>query len=165
MPKKQNNKQNNDNLNPENFPEEIKEALNVIVGNRPKSFDEEFIPNPNAHPKFSGAAFGGESSQKEFIKKKDPIEKGVKLTNNEIFLLDLTKDSDLLKYKEILNSVFDPESGVQLAEPIKEPHYLLDPNSPQGFKALLIIKTTKPVEYVKKSGTGYTVIKTKNDKT
>jgi hypothetical protein len=166
MPRKQNNKQQEiDPLVPENFPEDIKDALNVIVGNRPKSFDEEFKPNPEAHPSFAGAAFGGTSSQKEFIKKKDPIEKGVKLTNNQIFLLDITKEKDLKKYEEILDLVFDPESGVQLAEPIKEPHYLLDPNSTDGYKALLIIKITKPVEYIKKTGTGYTVVEKKSDKT
>ena len=63
----------------ENLPEDIKEALNVIVGNRPKSFDEEFSPKPGKEKEFDGAAFGGTSSQEEFIKKKDPQKKKIKL--------------------------------------------------------------------------------------
>lgn len=164
MSKTTNNKKTQDpvdEIDEKDFPEEIREALTVIVGNRPKSFDEEFTPNPQAAPNFKGAAFAGKSSQEEFVKKKDPIEKFVKFTNNQIFLLDITQKSDLEKYEQILDSVFDPESGVQLVEPIKEPHYLLDQSAPQGFRALITIKTTKPVECYKKSGTGYTVVKKK----
>lgn len=148
-------------INEQDFPEDIREALTVIVGNRPKSFDEEFCANTQAAPKFNGAAFAGKSSQEEFVKKKDPIEKYIKFENNQIFLLDITHSEDLEKYQQILDSVFDPESGIQLVEPIKEPHYLIDPSAPKGFRALITIKTTKPVECYKKNGTGYTVVKKK----
>ena len=146
----------------ENLPEDIKEALNVIVGNRPKSFDEEFSPKPNQEKEFDGAAFGGTSSQEEFIKKKDPQKKKIKLTKNKIHLLDLAVHKDIIRYEEVMDQVFDPENDVQLVEPVKEPQYIIDPNSPTGVRALLIIKTTVPIEYIKKEGTGYTVVNKQN---
>lgn len=146
----------------ENLPEDIKEALNVIVGNRPKSFDQEFSPSSDKEKEFSGAAFGGTSSQEEFIKKKDPQKKKIKLTKNKIHLLDISIQSDIIKYEEIMDQIFDPENDIQLVEPVKEPQYIIDPNAPSGVRALLIIKTTVPVEYIKKEGTGYTVVKKQN---
>lgn len=148
----------------ENLPEDIKDALNVIVGNRPKSFDEEFSPKSKQEKEFDGAAFGGASSQEEFIKKKDPQKKKIKLTNNKIHLLDLAIHKDIIRYEEVMDQVFDPENDVQLVEPVKEPQYIIDPNAPTGVRALLIIKTTVPVEYIKKEGTGYTVINKQNKK-
>ena len=146
----------------ENLPEDIKEALNVIVGNRPKSFDEEFSPKPNQEKEFDGAAFGGTSSQEEFIKKKDPQKKKIKLTKNKIHLLDLAVHKDIIRYEEVMDQVFDQENDVLLVEPVKEPQYIIDPNSPTGVRALLIIKTTVPIEYIKKEGTGYTVVNKQN---
>jgi len=137
----------------ENLPEDIKEALNVIVGNRPKSFDEEFSPKPGKEKEFDGAAFGGTSSQEEFIKKKD-------LMN----IIWVPQKRDIIRYEEVMDQVFDPENDVQLVEPVKEPQYIIDPNSPTGVRALLIIKTTVPIEYIKKEGTGYTVVNKQNKK-
>jgi hypothetical protein len=148
----------------EGLPEDIKEALNVIVGNRPKSFEEEFSPKPKQEKEFNGAAFGGSSSQEEFIKKKDPQKKKIKLTKNKIHLLDISVQKDIIKYEEIMDQIFDPENDTQLVEPVKEPQYIIDPNAPSGVRALLIIKTTVPVEYIKKEGTGYTVLNKQNKK-
>ena len=64
----------------------------------------------------------------------------------------------------VMDQVFDPENDVQLVEPVKEPQYIIDPNSPTGVRALLIIKTTVPIEYIKKEGTGYTVVNKQNKK-
>jgi hypothetical protein len=147
------------------LPEDIKEALNVIVGNRPKSFDQEFSPAQKQEKEFNGAAFGGASSQEEFIKKKDPQKKKIKLTKNKIHLLDISTQADTIKYEEIMDQIFDPENDIQLVEPIKDPQYIIDSNSPTGVRALLVIKTTIPVEYIKKEGTGYTVMEKQNKNT
>lgn len=148
----------NDNQIPENIeelPEDIQQALNVIVGNRPDSFKQEFsVPVPE----FDGAAFGGKSAQKEFIKKKDPVDKKVKFTNNQVFVLDLTDRKNKEQYEKILDQVFDPENGLILAEPLKDPVIMIDPNAPSGYRAIVTIKTSKPEEYLKAKGAGFTVV-------
>lgn len=139
----------------ENLPEDIKQALNVIVGNRPDSFKEEFsVPVPE----FTGAAFAGKSSQKEFIKKKDPVEKKIKFTNNQVFVFDLTERKNKEQYEKILDEVFDPENGLILAEPIKDPVILIDPNASAGYRAIVTLKISKPEEYLKSKGAGFTVV-------
>jgi hypothetical protein len=137
------------------LPKDIQDALNVIVGNRPESFKEEFsLPQPE----FNGAAFGGKSAQQEFIKKKDPVEKKLKFTNNQVFVFDLTDRKNKEQYEKILDQVFDPENGLILAEPIKDPIILIDPNASTGYRAIVTIKTSKPEEYLVPKGTGFKVV-------
>lgn len=148
-------------ISPEDLPDDIKDALNVIVGNRPRSFQDEFFGTRKEVPQMDGSAFGGSSAQQEFIKKKDPIEKKIRLTENEVYVLDLTNPADRKTYTSILNLVFDPESGVELAEPLKDPTVMVDPDSKVGYRAVLTIKTCRPEEYVKKKGGSYSVVGSK----
>ena len=137
---------------------DIIEALNFVMGNRPSSFIEEFkLPDPK-EVIGEGAAMGGTSAQAEFIKKKDPVEVKTKLTKNKIYIFDLTNEPDKEKYEDILNRVFDPESGIKLAEPLKDPTVHIDEKAPLGYRAIVMVKTTKPVEYVVPKGTGYKVV-------
>lgn len=152
-----------DAINPEDFPDDIKQALNVLVGNRPDSFVREFGPKgpeqatPSAN--MAGAGFGGSSAQDEFIKKKDPVERKVKLTKNKVYIFDLTNSEDRDKYEDIVDKVFDPANGINLAEPLKDPNIMVDENAPFGYRAIVVIRTTKPVEYLVPKGTGYRVVK------
>lgn len=144
-------------LNPEEFPDDIKQALNVIVGNRPQSFVQEFDQRFEK-PEMNGTAFGGTSAQQEFIKKKDPVEKLTRFVCNEIYVLDLTNPTDRKTYSQILDKVFDPESGVVLAEQLKDPTIMVDNHSKAGYRAILTIKTSRPEEYIKKIGKSYAVV-------
>lgn len=144
-------------LNPEEFPDDIKQALNVIVGNRPQSFIEEFDRRLEK-PEMNGSAFGGTSAQQEFIKKKDPVEKVVRFAENEVYVLDLTSPADKKTYSKVLDTVFDPESGVVLAEPLKDPTIIVDPHYKMGYRAIVTIKTARPEEYLKKKGASYSVV-------
>ena len=163
MPEETTPKNATPQINPEDFPDDIKEALNVIVGNRPKSFQEEFSEGVKIEPKMTGSAFGGVSAQQEFIKKKDPIEKRIRFKSNEIYVLDLTNPIDKKTYSRILDTVFDPESGVVLAEPLKDPTILVDPDCKAGYRAIITIKTACPEEYIKKLGSSYSVTDTKKN--
>jgi hypothetical protein len=142
-------------LSEEEVPEDIKEALNVILGNKPKSFSEDFIEPVKAPPPFKGAGFAGGSAQEEFVKKRDAVEKRVRFTENRIYILDLTSESDRQSYSEILDVVFNPESGIVLVEPLKDPEIMVDTNSPSGYRAIITIKTAKPNEYLKKMSSSY----------
>lgn len=145
-------------INPEEFPDDIKDALNVIVGNRPQSFVQEFDKRFDSQPAMNGTAFGGTSAQEEFIKKKDPVEKLVRFTSNEVHVLDLTNANDRKAYSAILDTVFDPESGVVLAEQLKDPTILVDSHSKVGYRAIVTIKTARPEEYLRKVGKSYSVV-------
>jgi hypothetical protein len=148
-----------------NMPEELAESLRLITGERPTSFQKEFVPNTAIYPKFTGAAFEGESAQQEFLKKKDPVEKRVRYKDNEIHILDLTDAKQRLEYTALVDTIGDPESGVILAEDLKDPQILLDTNAPLGYRAIVVIKTTKPEIYLKKKGPGYEVQEKKRRQT
>jgi len=159
------NKTDSDRVSAEKMPDELADALRVMVGERPDSFKNEFRPNTSSYPKFDGAGFAGESAQEEFLKNKDPVEKKVKFLENSIFVLDLTNEAQKSKYAEVLDLIGDPESGIVLAEELKDPQILLDSNSPMGYRAIAIIKTARPKMYVKPLTSGYSVQKkSKSDK-
>ncbi len=139
----------------EELPEDIQQALHVIVGNRPESFKQEFSP---IQPQFDGAAFGGKSAQQEFIKKKDPVEKKVRFTDNQIFVFDLTDKKNKEQYEKIMDQVFDPENGLILAEALKDPVILIDPNAAHGYRAIVTVKVSRPEEYIKKKGPGFSIL-------
>lgn len=139
------------------FPEELADSLRVITGERPESFQKEFVPNTSIYPKFEGAAFGGESSQAEFLKKKDPVDKKIRFLDNQVKVFDLMDPKQELEYNVILDKIGDPESGVILAEPLKDPQILLDPNASCGYRAIVVVKTAKPQVYLKPRGEGYKV--------
>jgi hypothetical protein len=152
-----NDTQNDNNIKElhEELPEDIQQALHVIVGNRPESFKQEFSP---IQPQFDGAAFGGQSSQQEFIKKKDPVEKKLKFTDNQIFVFDLTDKKNKEQYEKIMDQVFDPENGLILAEPLKDPVILIDANAAHGYRAIVTVKISRPEEYLKAKGAGFSVV-------
>jgi hypothetical protein len=131
------------------IPDDLLESLKIISGHRPDSFREEFEPNTATYPKFNGAGFMGVSARDEFIKKKDPVEKKLKCTENKTYVLDLTKEDDNKKYSELLDKIGDPESGYVLADALKDPQIFIDPSSIAGFRAIAIIKIFKPVIYLK----------------
>ena len=88
------------------MPEELAESLKVLVGERPTSFKEEFVPNTAGYPQFKGTGpFGRTTAQEEFIKKKDPIEKKVRYEKNQIYILDLTDPEDSKKYSDIFKKI------------------------------------------------------------
>lgn len=140
------------------LPPDIQEAIRVVSGGRPRSFEEEFQPNTEGYPQFKGAAFGGSSAQEEFIKQKDPQEIRMRYTDNKCYAIDLATPEGTAKYEEIMKDVGDPESGVIFAEPPKEPHIVLDATCERGFRAIVVLKTSKPVPYRHRIGTGYQVV-------
>ena len=135
------------------------------MGHKPTSFVQEFTGQVDPKNKvskdqtFTGAGFAGESAQQEFIKRKDPVEQKIKLTKNKIYVFDLTNKDDLDRYEQIIDKAFDPESGIKLAEPLKDPTVHIDEKAPLGYRAIVVVKTTKPVDYVVRKGTGYNVVK------
>jgi hypothetical protein len=142
------------------LPNELQNSLKILIGERPDSFKEEFEPNTTGYPQFKGTGFGGETTaQEEFIKKKDPVEQKVRYKDNKVFVFDLTDEKDSLEFSRILDEIGDPESGVVLAEEIKDPQILIDPKAKKGYRAIVSLKTTKPEKYLKKKGTGYQVAK------
>jgi hypothetical protein len=143
------------------MPPDLVESLRIITGERPESFKKEFSPNTSIYPQFDGAGFMGTSAQEEFIKSKDPIEKKIRFKENKTYVLDITKPEDNVRYSEVLDLISDPESGVVLAEELKDPQVIIDANSSVGYRAIVIIKTAVPEIYIKKKSSGYTKMKKK----
>jgi len=128
-------------------PDEIKDALKVIVGNRPDSFIQEFdnqSPEPQQKGLFSSISSSSlpqdETARDRFIKKGDRVREAFKLRDNRIYVLDLTSPQDLKKYSDLMDEIFDGSDRLSLAEDIKEPKILLDPNSPVGYRAIVTLR-------------------------
>ena len=139
------------------IPPDLADSLRVITGERPESFQKEFIPNTSIYPKFDGASFGGESAQAEFLKKKDPVDKKIRFLDNQTRVFDITDPNQQIAYSKILDQIGDPESGIVLAEQLKDPQILLDANSPCGYRALVVVRTARPEIYLKPKEGGYKV--------
>lgn len=146
----------------EEFPADVQEAMRVLSGGTPKSFAAEFSPNLDGYPQLKGAAFGGASAQEEFIKKKDPVEIKIRFEDNQCYVVDLTTATGQATYATVMNLIGDPESGVVLAEQPKDPQILIDNNG--VVHAMMVIKTSRPKEYIKKTGPGYEVVDSNNPK-
>jgi len=134
------------------MPKELIEALKVITGDRPESFQKEFSPNTSIYPQFNGAGFGGESIKEGFIKARDQIQERIKFTDNKVSVFDISDESQNKKYSEVLDATGDPESGIILAEEPKDPQIFMDASAPLGYRAIVVIKTARPMMYLKKKG-------------
>jgi hypothetical protein len=150
---------NNKTLSQDNLtmPQDLYESLKAISGERPESFKREFVPNVEPYPGLK-EYLGRESAQEEFLKKKDPVEIKYKFVDNKTEVFDLTEPADSEKHSQLLNLISDPESGVVLAEELKEPQIMLDPTARRGYRAIVFVRTTRPVKYLKKKEAGYSVV-------
>ena len=77
--------------------------------------------------------------------------------DNQTKVFDITDPNQQLEYAKILDLVGDPESGVVLAEILKDPQILLDSNSACGYRAIVVVKTARPEIYIKPKDSGYKV--------
>lgn len=113
---------------------EIGDILSVSMGNKPKSFsvavDDSYKGN-----------------RSKFIENLEKDNTAFKVSNNKVYAVDISTEEGSKKYSEILDDVGNPEKQTKL-ESMDKPVTVIDPNSPVGFRSIVIIRTCE-VETIK----------------
>jgi len=123
------------------MPSDLLESLRVITGDRPESFKKEFEPNLDAYQHIKSG------TKHDEVLRKHESKKVSKLTNNKVYVFDLTSEDDARQYAEVLDVLGDTEkNNTFLSEPISPVNILLDASAPKGYRAITIVKTVQPVE-------------------